>query len=277
MLQRFVKHHEQNVGRRNVQMRRVHNSLLRGGDGAQYALGKLQALVSRCHPSGCALIPKPTLYTINTRVRALHQGKYHDGTIASKNDDGTYMVTVDGTVFQPEKIIPLFDIRTRVLAKMPDWKRMYVGTIAWKNDDGTYHVLFDDDDEQDVDWSNIEIRGRPPPPPASVNNRLEQIIQSRARAQPPARRKSRRNAKVQLAVCTRVLVKLPELDKKSKGTIVKKNEDGTYTILFDDGDLKEKVNPFSAERIPNEPEEDLKRVKDKHEAGARPFTCFADL
>lgn len=181
--------------------------------------------------------------------------------------------------FQPEKIIPLFDIRTRVLAKMPDWKRMYVGTIAWKNDDGTYHVLFDDNDEQEhVDWSNIEIRGRPPPPPRSVNNRLEQIIQNRRDgAQPPTRRKSRRNAKVQLAVCTRVLVKLPEWDKKSKGTIVKKNEDGTYTILFDDGDLKEKVNPFSAERIPNEPEEGLKRVKDNHEAGARPFTCFADL
>merc|ERR1711916_93572 len=102
----------------------------------------------------------------------------------------------------------------------------YKGKITKENRDGTYDILFDDGERK-----------------SKVDSKLIRSLESKSR-----RNKGSDNDdgddddEVSISKGDRVEAKLKGWTKYYKGKITKENRDGTYDILFDDGERKSKVD-----------------------------------
>ena len=112
----------------------------------------------------------------------------------------------------------------RVEAKLKGWTKYYKGKITRENRDGTYDILFDDGDrKRDVPSSLIRS--------LRIERNLRQDDDRKVV-----------DDDVSLSKGDRVEAKLKGWTKYYKGKITRENRDGTYDILFDDGERKSKVD-----------------------------------
>ena len=119
----------------------------------------------------------------------------------------------------------------RVEAKLKGWTKYYKGKITRENRDGTYDILFDDGERK-----------------SKVDAKLIKSLLKRKRPRKRQRRGRDSDSEddddddVSLSKGDRVEAKLKGWTKYYKGKITRENRDGTYDILFDDGDRKSKVD-----------------------------------
>ena len=126
----------------------------------------------------------------------------------------------------------------RVEAKLKGWTKYYKGKITKENRDGTYDILFDDGERK----SKVDAK----------------LIKSLETKKKKTKKKTKRgdgsdsdddtddddDAKddVSISKGDRVEAKLKGWTKYYKGKITSENRDGTFDILFDDGERKSKVD-----------------------------------
>merc|ERR1712054_22209 len=121
----------------------------------------------------------------------------------------------------------------RVEAKLKGWAKYYKGKITRENRDGTYDILFDDGERK-----------------SKIDSKLIRSLESKSKNQKKKKSpsKSRRNKgsdnddsdddEVSISKGDRVEAKLKGWTKYYKGKITRENRDGSYDILFDDGERK---------------------------------------
>ena len=127
----------------------------------------------------------------------------------------------------------------RVEAKLKGWTKYYKGKITRENRDGTYDILFDDGERK-----------------SKVDAKLIKSLETKIRK----RRRKRQSVAMGQTVMMMTIMTLMMMDDTSiskgdrveaklkgwtkyyKGKITRENRDGTYDILFDDGERKSKVD-----------------------------------
>ena len=115
----------------------------------------------------------------------------------------------------------------KVEAKFGGRGKFYPGTIEAANPDGTFAILFDDGDkEPSAKPEHIKLVGGSPPKPAS--------------APAPAAASSSSGS---FSVGAKVECKFGRKGNWYPGVIEAENGDGTYAVLFDDGDKEPKAKP----------------------------------
>ena len=195
------------------------------------------------------------------RVEAKLKGwtKYYKGKITRENRDGTYDILFDDGERKSKvdaKLIKSLEKKKtkkktrrrdsdseddddddvslskgdRVEAKLKGWTKYYKGKITRENRDGTYDILFDDGERK-----------------SKVDAKLIKSLEKKK-----TKKKTRRGRDfdseddddddVSLSKGDRVEAKLKGWTKYYKGKITRENRDGTYDILFDDGERKSKVD-----------------------------------
>ena len=147
----------------------------------------------------------------------------------------------------------------RVEAKLKGWTKYYKGKITRENRDGTYDILFDDGERK-----------------SKVDAKLIKSLEKKK-----TKKKTKRGDgsdsdddddndsdddkdDVSISKGDRVEAKLKGWTKYYKGKITRENRDGTYDILFDDGERKSKVDAKlikSLETKTKKSEEKTKRGK----------------
>ena len=127
----------------------------------------------------------------------------------------------------------------RVEAKLKGWTKYYKGKITRENRDGTYDILFDDGERKSkVDAKLIK----------SLETKLKKTKKKTKRGHGSDSDDDEDNDSdddkddVSISKGDRVEAKLKGWTKYYKGKITKENRDGTYDILFDDGERKSKVD-----------------------------------
>ena len=216
----------------------------------------------------------------NDRVEAKLKGwtKYYKGKITRENRDGTYDILFDDGERKSKvdaKLIKSLETKTkktkkktkrghgsdsdddedndsdddkddvsiskgdRVEAKLKGWTKYYKGKITKENRDGTYDILFDDGERK-----------------SKVDAKLIKSLETKTKK---TKKKTNRGhgsdsdddddndsdddkEDVSISKGDRVEAKLKGWTKYYKGKITKENRDGTYDILFDDGERKSKVD-----------------------------------
>merc|ERR1712146_223854 len=124
----------------------------------------------------------------------------------------------------------------RVEAKLKGWTKYYKGKITRENRDGTYDILFDDGERK-----------------SKVNAKLINSLETKSKKKTKKKNRDRDSDSddddsdddddnASISKGDRVEAKLKGWTKYYKGKIERENRDGTYDILFDDGDRKSKVN-----------------------------------
>ena len=198
------------------------------------------------------------------RVEAKLKGwtKYYKGKITRENRDGTYDILFDDGERKSKvdaKLIKSLEKKKtksktrrgrdsdsedddddddvslskgdRVEAKLKGWTKYYKGKITRENRDGTYDILFDDGERKSkVDAKLIK----------SLEKKTNQDKTRRGRDSDSEDDDD--DDDVSLSKGDRVEAKLKGWTKYYKGKITRENRDGTYDILFDDGDRKSKVD-----------------------------------
>ena len=127
----------------------------------------------------------------------------------------------------------------RVEAKLKGWTKYYKGKITRENRDGTYDILFDDGERK----SKVD---------AKLIKSLETKTKKKRKRQSVAMGQTMMMMSdddsdddkddVSISKGDRVEAKLKGWTKYYKGKITRENRDGTYDILFDDGERKSKVD-----------------------------------
>ena len=203
------------------------------------------------------------------RVEAKLKGwtKYYKGKITRENRDGTYDILFDDgerkskvdaklikSLERKSKktksswswstltVMTLMMMKTmssiskgdRVEAKLKGWTKYYKGKITRENRDGTYDILFDDGERK----SKVD---------AKLIKSLEKKKKKTRKRQGVAVTDDDNDSDdddddVSLSKGDRVEAKLKGWTKYYKGKITRENRDGTYDILFDDGERKSKVD-----------------------------------
>ena len=134
----------------------------------------------------------------------------------------------------------------RVEAKLKGWTKYYKGKITRVNRDGTFDILFDDGDrkskvdaklirslERKKKMSSKSKRGKSKGKRSDDDSDDNSDDDSDADDAEDAKGMSKGDA---------VEAKLKGWTKYYKGKITRVNRDGTFDILFDDGDRKSKVD-----------------------------------
>jgi len=142
-------------------------------------------------------------------------GKYFTGKVEKKSGHGTYKcVFDDGEVIEytpwnrMRKERPqLHPKGTRVIAKIAAWKQGYPGTISAANLNRTYEIAFDDGEVHD-----------------NVSHEEVQVLEE---------------GSVQAE--DRIEAKISGWNQFYPGKVLRLNEDGTFCVHFDDGEIQEAV------------------------------------
>ena len=126
----------------------------------------------------------------------------------------------------------------RVEAKLKGWTKYYKGKITRENRDGTYDILFDDGERK-----------------SKIDSKLIRSLESKSKNQKRKNHHQNQDAikavimmmmsdddDVSISKGDRVEAKLKGWTKYYKGKITRENRDGTYDILFDDGERKSKID-----------------------------------
>ena len=120
----------------------------------------------------------------------------------------------------------------RVEAKVSGWTKYFSGEITKVNSDGTYAIVFDDGEKQKY-VSEEEIKGSP------VGSDSDDDVYDRRRDDKASSRDRDRDRKHRVG--DTVSTKCSGWTKYFSGEITKVNTDGTYAILFEDGERKKYV------------------------------------
>ena len=122
----------------------------------------------------------------------------------------------------------------RVEAKLKGWTKYYKGKITRENRDGTYDILFDDGERK-----------------SKVDAKLIKSLETKKKKTKKKKINRDRDSDsddsdddeddTSISKGDRVEAKLKGWTKYYKGKITRENRDGTYDILFDDGDRKRDV------------------------------------
>ena len=121
----------------------------------------------------------------------------------------------------------------RVEAKLKGWTKYYKGKITRENRDGTYDILFDDGERK-----------------SKVDAKLIKSLETKTKKTKKKTNRKRDSDSddsdddkddTSISKGDRVEAKLKGWTKYYKGKITRENRDGTYDILFDDGDRKRDV------------------------------------
>ena len=120
----------------------------------------------------------------------------------------------------------------RVEAKVSGWTKYFSGEITKVNSDGTYAIVFDDGEKQKY-VSEEEIKGSP------VGSDSDDDVYDRRRDDKASSRDRDRDRKHRVG--DTVSAKCSGWTKYFSGEITKVNTDGTYAILFEDGERKKYV------------------------------------
>ena len=169
---------------------------------------------------------------VNDKVRGKVDGwsDYFDGVITNINANGSFVVQFnDGEVVenvQKQQMIKLegsvqsakFKAGEKVSAMISGWDVFYDGVIKNANEDGSYEIAFDDGEVV----KSVKA--------AEIKSSAPQLIQATSDAE-------------KYAVKQRVSAKIEGWDAYFDGTIDKVNEDSTYSIVFDDGEVVKVVRP----------------------------------
>ena len=127
----------------------------------------------------------------------------------------------------------------RVEAKLKGWTKYYKGKITRENRDGTYDILFDDGERKSkVDAKLIRSlkrkRKRPRKRQSVAMGQMMMMMMIMTLMMIKTIRQYQKGDRVE--------AKLKGWTKYYKGKIIRENRDGTYDILFDDGERKSKVD-----------------------------------
>ena len=206
------------------------------------------------------------------RVEAKVKGwtKYYKGKITRENRDGTYDILFDDGERKSKvdaKLIKSLETKKkktkkksssgrrsddesdadddddrqyqrgdRVEAKVKGWTKYYKGEITRVNRDGTYDILFDDGERKSkVDAKLIK----------SLEKKKKKSSSSRQSVSDDDDDDNDSDDDkddTSISKGDRVEAKLKGWTKYYKGKITRENRDGTYDILFDDGERKSKVD-----------------------------------
>ena len=119
----------------------------------------------------------------------------------------------------------------RVEAKLKGWTKYYKGKITReKIIDGTYDILFDDGERK----SKVDAK--------LIKSLEKKKTKKKTRRGRDSDSEDDDDDDVSLSKENRVEAKLKGWTKYYKGKITRENRDGTYDILFDDGERKSKVD-----------------------------------
>ncbi|GBG33484.1 Calmodulin [Hondaea fermentalgiana] len=189
--------------------------------------------------------------------------QHYPGTIKTAHDDGTFHVFFDdGDVVEhakPEQMKApaqqaekstskpesAWKVGARVEVQIPEWDQHYPGTIKTAHDDGTFHVFFDDGD--------VVEHAKP-----------EQMKAPAQQAEKPAKK-----PESAWKVGARVEVQIPEWDQHYPGTVKNVNADGTYHVVFDDGDVVEHAKPEQMRALAQQAVKSAKKPETAWKVGAR--------
>jgi len=165
----------------------------------------------------------PLPLSVGERVSAKWKGGYvcYPGAVTALNAGGTYAVQFDDGDFEPEEAphdfcppvapphpIPEPGVGARVSARWKGGSFCYAGMITMANEDGSFAIQFDDGDFEEAE------------PPSDFC--------------PPIN---------PLGGPTRVSAKWKGSETCYPGIIEAENADGTYAVLFDDGDYEPSEAP----------------------------------
>lgn len=126
----------------------------------------------------------------------------------------------------------------RVEARIKGWKQHYSGTVKKVNTDGTYAVVFDDGERVDS-VSSKEIKNFD-----ALLSSTSSCVASTPDSSPVAAASDGLPAKAatRLSVGTNIEARIKGWKQNHSGTVKKVNADGTYAVVFDDGDYCEDLS-----------------------------------
>jgi len=219
-----------------------------------------------------------TRFKAGTQVKAKFAGKkWFKGKITRVREDGTYDVLYedgdnerkvksewvraleeesakpkDGAEKKPKEGVVRLKAGTQVKAKFGG-KKWFKGKITRANDDGTYDVLYEDGDRErgvKSDWVRVAAE--------------EESAKSKDDAE-----ENTEEAAARFKAGTQVKAKFAG-KKWFKGKITRVRDDGTYDVLYEDGDNERKVKPEWVRAIEEEsakPKKDTEKNSDEASAG----------
>ncbi len=171
---------------------------------------------------------------LGERVRAKIDGwdQFFQGVITKCNDDGTsFQVSFDdgevvGSVqasqIEKEQVHVEYAAGDRIEAKIEGWDKHYPGTVVEAAGHGSYHAKFDDGEEvRFLPWDLMR------------------------RERPKLHKKG-----------TRVMATISTWKDFYPGTVQSGNLNGTYQILFDDGDIKDSIPHKDVHKLEEEEEQE---------------------
>ena len=148
----------------------------------------------------------------------------------------------------------------RVEAKLKGWTKYYKGKITRENRDGSYDILFDDGDRK----SKVD---------AKLIKSLEKTKKTKSKtsghgsdSDDDEDNDTDDDDDVSISKGDRVEAKLKGWTKHGKGKITKENRDGTYDILFDDGERKSKVDAKLIKSLETKMKKDEEKTKRGHDS-----------
>ena len=138
----------------------------------------------------------------------------------------------------------------RVEAKLKGWTKYYKGKITRENRDGTYDILFDDGERK----SKVDAK--------LIKSLEKKKTKKKTRRGRDSDSEDDDDDDVSLSKGDRVEAKLKGWTKYYKGKITRENRDGTYDILFDDGERKSKVDAKLIKSLEKKKTKKSRRLRD---------------
>ena len=174
----------------------------------------------------------------------------------SSNDVETKEESIDSTSSESdeEEDLPPLSRGDRVKARLRGWRKPKSGSISQvKERDNTYSILFDDGKRKsDIERNDIELimslSGRTQPSPKAKRGGSRRTFSDDSDTDSD----DSDDDEVSISKGDRVEAKLKGWTKYYKGKITRENRDGTYDILFDDGERKSKVDSALVKKLTQE-------------------------